>query len=116
MLMTAPFNRRARRGRTRALAVAVAVLGSLAAPAAWAADSPVPAGKAVPKTKTDFNGDGFEDDVTAAPTGTVNGVKFAGYLAVIYGSGKAKPSQGRKQIIHQDSPGVIDKVEKYDGF
>ncbi|MFF7842601.1 FG-GAP-like repeat-containing protein [Streptomyces ossamyceticus] len=72
----------ARRARGRAVAGCAAVAVALAAPLVTAGPA-----AALPKAPVvDFNGDGFADLATAAPEATVSGVRFAGYVAVVYGS------------------------------
>ncbi|GLF95327.1 FG-GAP repeat protein [Streptomyces yaizuensis] len=114
------------------LAAAVTAVLSLAAPpalAAGGADRPaaVPPGaaptaqanpkpKPKPQTKPDdFDGDGYRDIAVAAPSGTVNGVVRAGHVSVLYGSKSGAPYQ-RRQLFHQDLPGVPGGAETGDGF
>jgi hypothetical protein len=56
---------------------------------------------------SDFDGDGFQDLAVGAPYGAVGGKAAAGYVAVVYGS-RSGPDTGRRQVIHQDMPGMPD--------
>ncbi|MER6915611.1 FG-GAP-like repeat-containing protein [Streptomyces sp. NPDC000594] len=82
---------------------AIAVLTSLLAPAASVAAAPAPK-KPVAKAD-DFNGDGYGDTAVGATMATVNGQQAAGFVSVLYGSA-AGPRKGRKQLLHQDIPGI----------
>src|ERR1700754_5168906 len=64
---------------------------------------------------SDFNGDGYGDQVIGAPGGTVSGKKNAGYVAVVYGSPTGLASANR-QIISQDSADVQGAAETDDQF
>ncbi|MER5770609.1 FG-GAP and VCBS repeat-containing protein [Streptomyces sp. NPDC001985] len=94
-----------------ALAVAVTLL--LVAPVGHAATVRGPSREFVAPPQTtvraqpedDFNGDGYQDLTTAAPFGTVDGEKMAGYVAVLYGSASGATA-GRRQILHQNTPGI----------
>ncbi|MER6913111.1 FG-GAP and VCBS repeat-containing protein [Streptomyces sp. NPDC000594] len=110
------------RGRVLAVALATAVIGTAAAPAAQAAVS-VPSG--VPSARKaaersvqheDFNGDGVRDTAVAAPYATVDGVRGAGLVTVVYGSGTAKPSEREKQVIHRNTPGVAGDATAHATF
>ncbi|MET7641993.1 FG-GAP-like repeat-containing protein [Streptomyces sp. NPDC005438] len=48
--------------------------------------------------KVDFNNDGYEDLVLAAPHATTEGKKNAGYLAVVYGSARGA-NPGKRQLL-----------------
>ncbi|MGW1773592.1 FG-GAP and VCBS repeat-containing protein [Streptomyces sp. NPDC002104] len=98
--------------RTRTLlasaACTAAVLGlttlapATAAPAAAAAKAP--AAPAAPDT-ADFNGDGYPDLAIGAHTATVNGIKKAGALAVVYGSATGF-QYDKASVISQATDGV----------
>ncbi|MFG2294163.1 FG-GAP and VCBS repeat-containing protein [Streptomyces sp. NPDC048603] len=107
--------RTARRLTTAACtAAALAVIGTV--PVAAAPAKATPATKATPSATTattaqaaetgrtaDFNGDGYPDLATAAPTAAVAGKERAGLVAVQYGSptGLQKPL-----LLTKDTPGV----------
>ncbi|CCK30077.1 fusidic acid esterase [Streptomyces davaonensis JCM 4913] len=90
----------------RSLVVALALLGATvgATPLAHAQSQPL---------RQDFNGDGYEDQVTGVPAGQVAGKKRAGYVAVVYGSAVGP---GTKKVYTQASPGVPGSVESHDMF
>ncbi|MFI2208346.1 FG-GAP-like repeat-containing protein [Streptomyces sp. NPDC020141] len=110
-----------------AVAVATAVVCSLAAPAAFAAPARAAsaageqavgertAGKPASARPEDFNGDGFRDVAVSAPAGTADGTKKAGYVAVLYGS-KSKPLPGVRKLFHQDRPGMPGAAEAGDAY
>ncbi|MCJ0873617.1 FG-GAP and VCBS repeat-containing protein [Streptomyces sp. AP-93] len=87
---------------TLAALCAATVLG-LTAPTAVAAAAPAAAGTPAPADSADFNGDGYPDVATSAPTTTVSGLARAGAVAVQYGSptGLQKPV-----LITKNTPGV----------
>ncbi|MER6674634.1 VCBS repeat-containing protein [Streptomyces sp. NPDC000983] len=90
----------------RGLVVALALLGAtVAAP-------PLAHARPAPLTQ-DFNGDGYEDQVTGVPVATVEGKKRAGYIAVVYGSARGP---GTKRVYTQASPGIPGGVESHDLF
>ncbi|MEU9732709.1 VCBS repeat-containing protein [Streptomyces sp. NPDC048002] len=66
-----------------------------------------------PALTQDFNGDGYEDQVTGVPVGTVAGKKRAGYIAVVYGSARGP---GTRKVYSQASPGIPGGVEYHDMF
>ncbi|MEV8534752.1 FG-GAP repeat protein [Streptomyces sp. NPDC051211] len=73
---------------------AATVLGLTAPTAATAATPAAPATTAAtPADSADFNGDGYPDVATSAPTAAVSGLARAGAVAVRYGSptGLQKP-------------------------
>ncbi|WP_051854445.1 FG-GAP-like repeat-containing protein [Streptomyces sp. NRRL B-1347] len=95
-----------------AVATAAVATGGLAVPLAGsAAAAPAPAAK----DAADFNGDGYGDVVLATPDATVNGVKKAGHVAVLYGS-KDGVAGGRKQLVSQASAKVPGVPEERDRF
>ncbi|ANW22164.1 FG-GAP-like repeat-containing protein [Streptomyces clavuligerus] len=113
------------RGTIRVLGpvAALAVAGTLSVPAAHAAPERPPAAgataqaerKAPKATPDDFNGDGFPDVAVSAPAANMEDVLMPGYVAVLYG-GRTGPLYAKRQLIHQDSPGVPEEAETYDGF
>ncbi|UUU42226.1 FG-GAP-like repeat-containing protein [Streptomyces sp. NBC_00162] len=92
-----------------ALTVAAVAGGGLLLPAgtAAAADAPAPKG--------DFNGDGFADVVVGAPNAKVGEVKAAGQVVVLYGSAGGVTAS-KRQLLSQESPGIPDAAEAYEGF
>ena len=94
---------------------AVAGFATALAAAALVAAPIAPASAASLGVSSDFNGDGFRDQVIGAPNATVAGDKAAGYIAVVYGSASGLAT-GDRQIIHQDSPGVPGGTEAGDQF
>jgi hypothetical protein len=93
-----------------------AVAGFATALAAALVAAPLSPASAAPLgVSSDFNGDGYPDQVIGAPNATVGGDKAAGYVAVVYGSA-AGLATGDRQIIHQDSPGVPGGTEPGDQF
>jgi hypothetical protein len=77
---------------------------------------PPPAAYAAPLgVSSDFNGDGYSDQVIGAPTATVSGKKSAGYVAVVYGSSSGLNS-AKRQIFHQDSADIQGAAETGDQF
>lgn len=96
--------------------VAGAALAGGAAPATAAPATAAPAeGAAAAKYHDDFNGDGYRDLVVAAPSGTVDGVKRAGYVAVLYGSAGGLDTAERK-VLSQATAGVPGSPEAGDAF
>ncbi|TAH38254.1 MAG: hypothetical protein EYC70_06425 [Planctomycetota bacterium] len=63
----------------------------------------------------DFNGDGWEDLVVAAPQENLSGATGAGLVHVLYGGAIGLSSLGN-QLWSQASPGVPDTPEALDGF
>ncbi|GAB2610800.1 FG-GAP repeat protein [Streptomyces capparidis] len=100
--------------RWTALTATAAVLGAAAltsAVAPQAAADPLPP----PATHDDFNGDGYPDLVTAAPSATVDGRAGAGYVVVLYG-GEAGLSTAHRTVISQATAGVPGAPEAGDAF
>ncbi|MEU1120962.1 MULTISPECIES: FG-GAP and VCBS repeat-containing protein [unclassified Streptomyces] len=91
-----------------ALAVALAAGLFVAVPAAHAAPAASPSGR------SDVNGDGYGDLVTASEA-TVSGVEDAGAIVVNTGS-SGGVSADRAQIVTQNSAGVPGAAEKGDRF
>nr|WP_180218260.1 FG-GAP and VCBS repeat-containing protein [Streptomyces albus] len=84
------------------------MLAGSAATAAQASAAPAaPAAKthAAAAPKADFNGDGYADTVSGAPTATVAGKAKAGYLTISYGSAKGA-STTHRQLFSANSAGV----------
>ncbi|MER7969741.1 esterase [Streptomyces sp. NPDC096080] len=89
-----------------------------AAPGAWAG---TPGGTRAVDRNSDFDGDGYDDVLIGAPTGTDGVRKGAGYVTVQYGSargiGTATGARaGRTAVFGQDTPGVPGTAEAGDGF
>ncbi|MFI2214362.1 FG-GAP and VCBS repeat-containing protein [Streptomyces sp. NPDC020141] len=104
--------------RALVLLSAVAVAGSLTAPAAFAGpahQAAAPAAKSVAKPQDDFNGDGYQDLVVAAPRATVDGRTAAGYVSVLYGSASG-PQTSSKQVLRQGAGGIPGAATAYSAF
>ncbi|KUN24803.1 esterase [Streptomyces antibioticus] len=92
--------------------------GILAAPTAFAG---VPGGTAAADRNNDFNGDGYNDVVTGAPDGTVDGKEIAGYVTVQYGAPNGIGTnntvpKGEVQLLSQSTAGVPGTSEFGDRF
>lgn len=92
--------------------------GILAAPSAFAG---VPGGTSAADRNSDFNGDGYNDLLTGAPEGTVDGKEGAGYVTVQYGAPNGIGTdttvpRGRVQVVSQSTPGVSGTSETGDRF
>lgn len=96
-----------RRGWRTALAVALALGGVVALPAA--------AGAAPHQVRDDFNGDGYADLAVAAPDGTVGGRAKAGFVGVLYGSASGLKAS-TKRVFSQNTAGVPGGSEAGDRF
>ncbi len=96
-----------RRGWRTALAVALALGGAVALPAA--------AGAAPHQVRDDFNGDGYADLAVAAPDGTVAGRAKAGFVGVLYGSASGLKAS-TKRVFSQNTAGVPGGSEAGDRF
>jgi hypothetical protein len=59
--------------------------------------------------KADFNGDGYADTVSSAPTATVAGQEDAGYVTITYGSAKGT-STTHRQLFSANTAGVPGDV------
>ncbi|MBB5933866.1 FG-GAP repeat protein [Streptomyces zagrosensis] len=105
-----------RKNRSAAVTAASFLLMAGAAIAlAPAAHAGTPGGTAANDRNCDFNGDGYEDALLAAPKATVGGDRDAGYVAVQYGSAKGINTSHRT-IIDQSTPGVPGSPEPGDAF
>jgi len=92
--------------------------GIVAAPASYAG---VPGGTSAVDRNSDFNGDGYDDVLIGAPSGTVDGKAGAGYVTVQYGAPNGIATnntvpKGRTAVISQSTPGVPGTSETYDSF
>ncbi|MFJ9246895.1 esterase [Streptomyces sp. NPDC101776] len=92
--------------------------GIVAAPASYAG---VPGGTSAVDRNSDFNGDGYDDVLIGAPSGTVDGKAGAGYVTVQYGAPNGIATnntvpRGRTAVISQSTPGVPGTSETYDSF
>ncbi|MET9457153.1 FG-GAP-like repeat-containing protein [Streptomyces canus] len=74
-----------------------------------------PASAATARYHDDFNGDGYRDLVTAAPSATVGGQTYAGAVVVTYGS-KSGISATRRTVITQNTSGIPGTAEHGDDF
>ncbi len=123
---TATASASARRSGRRAAAVAVSAasflllagLGIAAAPASFAG---IPGGTAANDRNSDFDGDGYDDVLIGAPSGTVDGKKGAGFVTVQYGAAngigtnKSVP-KARTAVFSQSTAGVPGTSQTYDSF
>ncbi|MEV0317106.1 FG-GAP-like repeat-containing protein [Streptomyces sp. NPDC050658] len=100
----------------RSLIAAVAVT-AIATPLAVVATSGSAGAAPVPHRTpvTDFNHDGYADLAVAAPGGTVDGKKNAGYISVVYGSAAGADTATAKQISRATA-GVPGAPEQDGGF
>ncbi|WP_274564866.1 FG-GAP and VCBS repeat-containing protein [Streptomyces spiramyceticus] len=97
--------------RRTAVTATVVVSAALLTPAAHAATSAA----STLRLQDDFNGDGYRDVVTTAPTATVSGKSGAGYVAVLYGSSTGL-NTSRKKVISQDTTGIPGTAESGDNY
>lgn len=95
---------------TLATAAAIALTGSLLTLTAVPATAAAPA-----KYADDFNGDGYRDLATAAPSTTVGGAKSAGAVVVTYGSASGINATHRK-VFTQNTTGIPGTAESQDFF
>jgi hypothetical protein len=95
----------------RAVVVAIALLAGTAVVSPVAHAQPA----AATSVRQDFNGDGYEDLATGAPSATVGGRKAAGYVAVVYGSAHGL-DLASKQVFTQATAGVPGTPEADDYF
>jgi disulfide bond formation protein DsbB len=63
----------------------------------------------------DFNGDGFDDLAVGIPYESLGGKNLAGAVNILYGTAVGLSAQG-SQLWHQDSPGILDRVDSGDYF
>ncbi|MDQ0993932.1 FG-GAP-like repeat-containing protein [Streptomyces sp. V3I7] len=87
---------------TAATAAAAALIGAFTVPLAGGTAS---AAEGAATVREDFDGDGYQDIVVAAPATTVGGHAWAGQIAVSYGSANGI-GPARTTVITQDTPGV----------
>ncbi|MDQ0776981.1 hypothetical protein QF026_005447 [Streptomyces aurantiacus] len=125
-LTTASATATARRSGRRAAAVAVSAasflllagLGIAAAPASFAG---TPGGTAANDRNSDFDGDGYDDVLIGAPSGTVDGKKGAGFVTVQYGAANGigtnnSVPKARTAVFSQSTAGVPGTSQTYDSF
>ncbi|MCJ0873621.1 FG-GAP-like repeat-containing protein [Streptomyces sp. AP-93] len=84
-------------------AAVLAVTGLSPATAAPAA--PAATAKPVTKDAADFNGDGYADLAIGAPKSTINGLKRAGLVSIVYGSPTGL-RHDKQQLISRATPGI----------
>ncbi|MEU3223538.1 FG-GAP-like repeat-containing protein [Streptomyces sp. NPDC006976] len=72
-------------------------------------------GTATTTVREDFNGDGYQDVVVAAPAAAVDGHEWAGYITVAYGSAQGL-STAHTTVIDQNTPGVPGEPENGNSF
>ncbi|WP_328432502.1 MULTISPECIES: FG-GAP and VCBS repeat-containing protein [unclassified Streptomyces] len=92
--------------------------GILAAPTAFAG---VPGGTSAVDRNSDFDGDGYDDVLTGASEGTVDGKEGAGYVTLQYGAPNGIGTnttvpKGEVQVISQSTKGVPGTSETGDRF
>ncbi|MER5946051.1 integrin-like protein [Streptomyces sp. NPDC001904] len=87
-------------------ATVLATLGTAGGPAAAAPTA---------RATVDFNGDGYADAAVGVLDGTVNGLRSAGYVHVLFGGPNGLGSRGALKLS-QDSAGVPGTSEKNDRF
>ncbi|MEU9183104.1 FG-GAP repeat protein [Streptomyces sp. NPDC048484] len=116
----------ARRPRRGSASVAVSAasflllagLGIVAAPASFAG---TPGGTSANDRNSDFDGDGYDDVLIGAPSGTVDGKEGAGFVTVQYGAAngmgtnKSVP-KARTAVFSQSTSGVPGTSQTYDAF
>lgn len=88
----------------------------------WSQDSRHIAGVAEPSDRFgaalatgDFNGDSFDDLAIGAPGEWIGEIRGAGAVNVLYGTQDGLRARG-DQIWHQNSLGISDQAEPFDGF
>ncbi|MEU6533840.1 esterase, partial [Streptomyces sp. NPDC046928] len=89
--------------------------------AAPGAHAGTPGGTHAVDRNSDFDGDGYDDVLVGAPTGTDGSRKNSGYVTVQYGGprgiGTASGTRkARTAIFGQNTPGVPGSAESGDGF
>lgn len=72
-------------------------------------------GTATTTVREDFNGDGYQDVVVAAPAAAVDGHEWAGYVTVAYGSAQGL-STAHTTVIDQNTAGVPGEPENGNSF
>ncbi|GGZ25372.1 hypothetical protein GCM10010387_18620 [Streptomyces inusitatus] len=91
------------------LLTAVAAIGTLTAPVAFAAPGAPPTAataKGLPaQPKDDFNGDGYADLAVGTPNGHLGLRAESGYVTVTYGS-KSGPNLSDTQVLFQGAEGI----------
>ncbi|WP_324793762.1 FG-GAP and VCBS repeat-containing protein [Streptomyces cyaneofuscatus] len=111
--MNLPRASRARRLRLRTTSIAVGV-ALAAGPVPFLAAAPASAAAAKPaKHYDDFNGDGYRD---LAVSHTHDGIFAFNDRAVLVTYGGPKGLTAKKQVIHQNSPGIPGASESGDDF
>ncbi|MFD6984796.1 integrin alpha pat-2, partial [Streptomyces sp. NPDC059956] len=83
-------------------------------PATAAPTAPTAAAKPVTKDAADFNGDGYADLATGGPSATVNGLKRAGLVSVVYGSPTGL-RHDKQQLISRATPGIPGEPNASEG-
>ena len=63
----------------------------------------------------DFNQDGYDDAAIGVPGDSVAGQTYSGAVNILYGSAAGLAAAGN-QLWTQDSPGILDNAEGYEGF
>ncbi|MCM2577812.1 FG-GAP and VCBS repeat-containing protein [Streptomyces meridianus] len=102
---------------TAAVGLAAALVsGAASTAAASPGAAPGSAQGAAASVHDDVDGDGYQDLVTAAPGGTVDGQTRAGYVVITYGSVSGLAPASRTTVISQNTPGVPGTAEEDDRF
>ncbi|MEU1199905.1 esterase [Streptomyces sp. NPDC005813] len=97
------------------------ILTGTAISAAPGAVAGTPGGTHAVDRNSDFDGDGYDDVLIGAPTGTDGTHKNAGYVTVQYGSARGAGTatgthKARTAVFGQNTPGVPGTAEAGDGF
>ncbi|WP_435221002.1 esterase [Streptomyces sp. Tue6028] len=97
------------------------ILTGAAVAAAPGAVAGTPGGTHAVDRNSDFDGDGYDDVLIGAPTGTDGTHKNAGYVTVQYGSAHGAGTatgtrKARTAVFGQNTPGVPGIAEAGDGF
>lgn len=74
-----------------------------------------PAAAAPSGLQGDFNGDGYRDVAVAAPGATVSGKKWAGQVAVVFGTASGL-DPAKRQVVSQNTAGIPGTAETDDEF
>ncbi len=93
----------------------IALAALVAAGAVTPLTLPATASAAPAKYADDFNGDGYRDLATAAPSATVAGKTYAGAVVVNYGSASGV-SASRRTVVTENTANVPGTAEKDDQF